>query len=65
MYNLLDFYCAYISTLHRTNTKHLKQIFTEKKLRGHSPNFHIHVSMSDLYIPTIDLPILLQEICEL
>ncbi len=32
--------------------------------RGHSPNFHIHVSVSDLYIPTIDdLPILLQEIC--
>ncbi len=29
----------------------------------HSPNFHIHVSVSDLYIPTIDLPILLQEIC--
>jgi hypothetical protein len=27
------------------------------------PNFHIHVSVSDLYIPTIDLPILLQEIC--
>jgi hypothetical protein len=27
------------------------------------PNFHIHVSESDLYIPTIDLPILLQEIC--
>ncbi len=26
-------------------------------------NFHIHVSVSDLYIPTIDLPILLQEIC--
>jgi hypothetical protein len=37
--------------------------FQEKELRGHSPNFHIHVSMSDLYIPTIDLPILLQEIC--
>ncbi len=31
--------------------------------RGHSPNFHIHVSVSDLYIPTIDLRILLQEIC--
>ncbi len=30
----------------------------------HSPKFHIHVSESDLYIPTIDLPpILLQEIC--
>jgi hypothetical protein len=28
-----------------------------KELRGHSPNFHIHVSVSDLYIPTIDLPI--------
>jgi hypothetical protein len=33
----------------------------EKELRGHIPNFHIHASVSDLYIPTIDLPILLQE----
>ncbi len=40
-----------------------KQIFTEKELRGHSPNVHIHLSMSDLYITTIGLPILLQEIC--
>jgi hypothetical protein len=32
-------------------------------MRGHSPNFHIHVSASDLYIPTIDLPTLPQEIC--
>jgi hypothetical protein len=40
-----------------------KKIFSEKELRGHSPNFHIHVSVSDLYSPTIDLPILLQEIC--
>ncbi len=40
-----------------------KQIFPEKELRGHSTNFHIHVSVSDLYIPTIDLLILLQEIC--
>jgi hypothetical protein len=24
-------------------------IFPEKELRGHSPNFHIHVSVSDLY----------------
>jgi hypothetical protein len=38
-----------------------KQIFPEKELRSHSPNFHIHVYVSDLYIPTIDLPILLQE----
>ncbi len=38
-------------------------MFPEKKLRGHSPNFHIHVSVSNLYTPAIDLPILLQEIC--
>ncbi len=31
-----------------------------KKLRGLSPHFHIHVSVSDLYIPTIGLPILLR-----
>jgi hypothetical protein len=39
-----------------------KQIFPEKELRGHSDssNFHIHVSVSDLY-STIDLPIFLQE----
>jgi hypothetical protein len=35
----------------------LKQIFTEKELRGHNPNFHIHVSVSDLFISTIGLPI--------
>ncbi len=34
-----------------------------KGFRGHCPNFHIHMSMRDLYIPTIDLSILLQEIC--
>jgi hypothetical protein len=31
-------------------------------MRGHSPNFHIHVPVSDLYIPTIDQPIFLQKI---
>jgi len=36
-------------------------LFPEKELRRISPNFHIHVSVSDLYIPTIGLPILLQE----
>jgi hypothetical protein len=39
-----------------------KQIFPERELHGHSPNFYIHVSVSDLYFPTIDLHILLQEI---
>jgi hypothetical protein len=51
-----------VSTLQRTNTKNSKQILPEEELRGHSPNFPLHVSVSDLFIPTIDLPILLQEI---
>jgi hypothetical protein len=38
-----------------------QQIFPEKELRGLSPNFHNHVSVSDLYIHTIGLPNLLQE----
>ncbi len=50
------------TSLHRTNAENSKQIFPEKELRGHSPNFHIHVSVSDLYIPTVDHPILLQDI---
>ncbi len=42
--------CKY--TLRRNNTENLKQIFPKKKLRGHSPNFHIHVSWAG---PTIGL----------
>jgi hypothetical protein len=34
-------------------------VFPEKKLRGLNPNFHIHVSLGDLYIPTISPPIFL------
>jgi hypothetical protein len=48
--------------LQRQNTEILKQIFPEKDHRGLSPNFHIHASVGDLYIPTIGLPILLEEI---
>jgi hypothetical protein len=51
------------STLQRQNTEISKQIFPDKEYRGLSPNFHIHASMSDLYIPTFGLPILLEEIC--
>ncbi len=40
------------TTLQRTNTENLKHIFPEKELRGHSPNLHIHMSVSDLYITT-------------
>ncbi len=49
--------------LQRQNTEISKQIFPKKEYRGLSPIFHIHVSESDLYIPTIGLPIQLEEIC--
>jgi hypothetical protein len=52
-----------LTTPQRQNTDISKQIFPEKEYRGLSPNFHIHVSVIDLYIPTIGLPILLEEIC--
>ncbi len=42
--------------------KKKKQIFPEKELRDQSSNVYIQVSVSDLYIPMIDLSILLQEI---
>ncbi len=47
--------------LQRHNTENSKQISLKKELRGLSPNFHIHVSVNDLYIPTIGLPFLLME----
>jgi hypothetical protein len=52
---------GYKHTLQRDNTVNSKQIFPEKELRSLSSNFHIHVTVSDLYISTIGLPILLQE----
>ena len=39
--------------LQRQNAENLKQIFPEKEYRGLSPNFHIHVPVSELSIPTI------------
>jgi hypothetical protein len=50
-------------SLQRQNTEISKQICPEKEYQGLSPNFHIHVSVSDLYIPTIGMPILLDETC--
>ncbi len=35
-------------------------VFPEKERRGLSPNFHIHVAVSDLYNPTIG-PYILQQ----
>ncbi len=45
------------------NAENLKQIFPGKEYRGLSPNFHIHGSVSELYIPTMGLLFLLEEIC--
>jgi hypothetical protein len=50
-------------TLQRKNDENWKQIFPKKEYRGLSPNFHIHMSVSELYIPTMELPFLLEEIC--
>jgi hypothetical protein len=65
IFSLLSSYIAFntlqsLLTLQRTNAENSKQIFPEKELCGHSPNFHIHESVSDLNILMIDLPILLQ-----
>jgi hypothetical protein len=45
------------------NEKNPSYVFPENKLRGLSPNFHIHVSVtvSDLYIPRIGPHIFLQQ----
>jgi hypothetical protein len=45
----------------RHNTENLKEIFPEKELRSYSPNSYIHVSLSDLFIPLIGLPLLLHK----
>jgi hypothetical protein len=47
--------------VHRHRTENLKQIFPEMKLWGLVPNSYIHVSVSDLYIPIIGMPILMQQ----
>jgi hypothetical protein len=40
-----------VFTMHCTENQ--TYVFTEKELRGLSPNSYIHVSVSDLYIPMI------------
>ncbi len=44
-----------VCTLQRHDTENLKQIFPEKEFHCLNPNLQIHVSVSDLYVPTIDL----------
>jgi|LakMenE01Jun11ns_1017448.scaffolds.fasta_scaffold9240193_1 hypothetical protein len=46
----------------KTLFRKFERIFLEKKLRGLHTNFHIHVTLGNLYITTIGPPILLQKI---
>ncbi len=62
LYNNLVLFWTLKGTLQRQNAENWKQIFPEKEYRGLSPNFHIHVSVSESYIPTMGLPFLLGEI---
>jgi hypothetical protein len=47
----LSFLLTNADALQRQNTEISKQIFPQKEYRGLSPNFHMHASVSDLYIP--------------
>ncbi len=48
------------SNLCFSRTKLLGLLFLKQNYNVLSPNFDIHISVSDLYIPRIGLPILLQ-----
>jgi hypothetical protein len=53
-----------MSSVHCTTVPHCKEntiyVLPEKKLRGLSPNVHIHISVSDLYSSMIGPPDFLQ-----
>jgi hypothetical protein len=54
-----------ISSAAHVSVTHCKEnwiyVFPEKELRGLIPNFHIHVSVSDLYFPAVGPPVFLQQ----
>jgi hypothetical protein len=56
----LSEYCSRLPHCTETIPK-IRNNNPRKGIARHSPNFHNHVSVSDLYIPAIDQPILLQE----
>jgi hypothetical protein len=49
------------TALQRYCPENWEKIFRERKLHGLSPSFYIHISVSNLFILTIDLPIWLQQ----
>jgi hypothetical protein len=56
--------CHQLWLYHTARTQYRKfetNIPRKRIAHGLNPNFHSHVSVSDLYIPKIGLPILLQE----
>jgi hypothetical protein len=53
----------FLFTLKRHNTENLKQIFPKKDGGALSPNFDIHVCVSNLNVLTIGLPIFCRKIC--
>jgi hypothetical protein len=63
LYSLSPIACSIkgIDALQRHCTDNWEKIFPERKLRGLRPNIFIHISVSDLYIPTVGLPIWLKE----
>ncbi len=53
----------YRKSTEKNQYRKLETNIPKEELCGYSSNLHIHVSVSNLYIPMIDLLILLQEIC--
>ncbi len=58
-------YCTDLHYTAKTKCRKLETNIPKKEYRGLSPNFNIHVSVSELYIPTMGLSVLLEEICRL
>jgi hypothetical protein len=58
---LRDAYQFWTVLLRSAWEQHSRYAFPERKLHVISPNFYVHISVSDFYIPTIGLPIWLQQ----
>jgi hypothetical protein len=61
VYLIFSVPCIYSPPLQVHCTESPINVFPEIKLRGLVPNSYIHVSVRDLYIPRIGLPIWLQQ----